>query len=80
MRANAVTWLVLLALTFTGYAVSDRLGASAVVPILTFAAIKSSLVGFRFMGFNGAHGLVRAAFVALIGGLVLAIFLAQRVV
>lgn len=78
MTANTLTWLALLALTAMGFTASERLGAAAALPILVLAASKSSLVGLRFMGLARAHLAVRAAFVLLLGGLLAALFVAQR--
>ncbi len=64
-RANArlvdVTWIVLVALTFSMYFVDQRVAAEAsgALPILSMAIAKCLLVGAVFMG------LLRASRVAL---------------
>ncbi len=78
LRANAITWLLLMGLTLTSFLVSDSLARAALLPILAVAAAKCSLVGLRFMGLVSAHPLLRVGFLVLFGALVTALWMASR--
>lgn len=77
-RARTLVLLVLVALTLASFAAGDALGRAAALPILAAALAKSALVGLEFMELRRAHPLLRAAFAALIGAVVLALWIALR--
>lgn len=77
-RASTLTWLALIALTLTSFALSETSGVrAAVLPILLAAMVKASLVAFQFMELRSAHPVWKAAFSALLA-LIVVILWATR--
>ena len=79
LRSRTYVWMALLGLTFVSFGAGDRLARAALVPIMIAAALKSSMVGFEFMELRRGHPIWRAAFATLIGAIVVALLVAQRV-
>jgi lipopolysaccharide export LptBFGC system permease protein LptF len=57
MKANLITWLVLISLTVTGYffSGSTRSGSALALLILTLFGIKFLSIGYQFMELKKAH-------------------------
>jgi caa(3)-type oxidase subunit IV len=68
----------LVALTLAAFAAADGAGAAAAAVVLGVALAKSIVVGMQFMGLGRAHPIVRAAFVATVGAIVVAVAIARR--
>lgn len=66
-RGDVATWLSLMGLTLTSFALSDTGGGRrAMVAIMFVATGKAALVAFQFMRLHAAHVVWRLAFVALL--------------
>jgi len=62
-RTDLLTWIALVGLTLTGFALSDKAsGHAAMVAISTVAILKAMCVGFQFMRLRDAHPAWRVAF------------------
>lgn|GEM_PF-720345 len=77
-RASTLTWLALVTLTLTSFALSETSGArAAVLPILLAAMVKASLVAFQFMELRSAHPVWKAAFPGLLALIIFILWAAR---
>lgn len=68
MKANTVVWIVLMMLTYAGFALSHVNGAGkATAFILAAAGLKFALVGWQFMDLRKSLMLWSAALFGLLG-------------